>query len=167
LLPGLVYGPGDPGPLAGLFAQYLRGKLSVIPTGTSYCWSHVEDAARAHLAAMAKGSPGEAYIVAGNPHTLRQALQMAEVVTGIPAPRFDSSPTMLRALGAVKGVVGRLRQAPDDEVAEWLRIHAGATCLGSSKKAARAFSFHERPLDEGLRETLIEDMRALGMTPRG
>ena len=167
LLPGLIYGPGDPGPLRALFTQYLRGKISVLPAGTSYCWSHVDGAARAHLAAMEKGSPGEAYIVAGAPHTLRQVFQIAEGITGIPAPRFHSSPGMLRALGAVKGVVGRLRRAPEDETAEWLRAAAGATFLGSNKKAGRALGFHERPLEDGLRETLMEEMRALGMTPRG
>ena len=56
---------------------------------------------------------------------------------------------------------------PEAYTADALRLTAGVTYLGNSKKAMRAFGFSARPLEEGLRETLRHEMRLLGMTPRG
>src|SRR5439155_22732755 len=57
-----------------------------------YCWAHVEDTARAHILAMERGRAGETYIIAGMPHTLIEVFELAERITGIPAPRFHASP---------------------------------------------------------------------------
>jgi len=165
--PGVVYGPGDTSPVRSVLVQYLRGKLPMVPRGTAYCWGHVDDTARAHLAAMEKGTPGEAYIIAGPAHTLRQAFAMAAAITGIPAPRAQAPPWMLRSLAGVMAVVERFRAVPETYAAESLRVTAGVTYLGSSKKASRALGFAARPLEDGLRETLLHEMRLLGMTPRG
>ena len=165
--PGVVYGPGDTSQVRSAFVQYLRGKLPMIPRGTAYCWGHVEDTARAHLLAMEKGTPGEAYIIAGPACTLRQVFRTAETITGIPAPRLEAPAWMLRALATVMSVVERMAQAPERYSSEALRVTAGVTYLGSNKKATRAFGFAPRPLEEGLRETLQHEMRLLGMTPRG
>ncbi len=167
LLPGVAYGPGDRSAVRSTLVRYLRGRLPVVPGGTAYCWSHVDDVARAHVAAMDKGTPGEAYIVAGPARSLRQVFETAAAITGIPAPRVTAPPWMVRALASVMGAVERVRPVPEAYTADALRLTAGVTYLGSSKKAARAFGFHPRPLEDGLRETLRHEMRLLGMTPRG
>ncbi len=167
VLPGVVYGPGDSSQIHALFVRYLSGKLPMVPRRTAYCWGHVEDTARAHLSAMEKGTPGEAYIIAGPAGTLRQVFVIAERITGIPAPRFDAPPWMMRTLASVMGVVEQLREVPENYSAEALRSSAGVTYLGRSTKAVRAFGFAPRPLEEGLRETLLHEMQLLGMAPRG
>ena len=167
LLPGVAYGPGDRSAVRALFVRYLRGKLPAVPDRTAYCWSHVDDVARAHLAAMDKGTPGEPYIVAGPAHTLRQVFQIAQRITGIPAPRVAAAPWMVRSLSVAMRVVERARAVPDAYSADALRIAAGVTYLGNSKKASRAFGWSPRPLEDGLRETLHHEMRLLGMAPRG
>jgi len=148
--PGVNYGPGDTSEIRPLFVRYLQRKLRALPKRTAYCWAHVDDTARGHLLAMEKGSVGQAYIIAGWPHTLIDAFDLAERITGIPAPRFRASPGLLRALAAISR-------------SERLRVAAGVTYLGSNAKARRELGFAPRPLEEGLRETLQHEMRVLGI----
>ena len=148
--PGVNYGPEDTSEIRPLFVRYLQRKLRALPKRTAYCWAHVDDTARGHLLAMEKGSVGQAYIIAGWPHTLIDAFDLAERITGIRAPRFRASPGLLRALAAISR-------------SERLRVAAGVTYLGSNAKARRELGFAPRPLEEGLRETLQHEMRLLGI----
>jgi len=148
--PGLNYGPGDTSEVRPTFVRYLQGKLRAIPKRTAYCWAHVDDTARAHILAMESGKAGETYIIAGVPHTLIEAFEMAERITGIPAPRFHASPGLLRAFAALSR-------------SERLRDVAGVTYLGNNAKARRDLGFDPRPLEDGLRETLQHEMQLLGI----
>jgi len=149
--PGVTYGPKDPSAMGATLRQYLRGKLRGIPKRSAHCWGHVEDTAGAHIRAMEKGRPGQSYIIAGEPRTLIDAMEMAERITGIRAPRLRPSPWFLRFLAAITR-------------SEVLRVGAGVTYLGSNAKAKRELGLHHRPLEEGLAETLGKEMTALGIT---
>lgn len=140
--PGVVYGVGDHSPLRPVIDRYLTRRLPAIPARTAYCWGHVEDTATAHRLAMSHGTPGETYIIAGPPHTLADALAIAESVTGIPAPR-------MRIPDLVTGLLARVPGAN----AEGLRA-MGATYLGSNAKARRELGFDPRPLRDGFAEVL-------------
>ena len=155
--PGVTYGPGDTSAIAEVFRQYLAGKLPMVPDKTAYCWAHVDDTARGHLQAMEKGKIGENYFIAGPVHTLFDALQIAERITGIKAPRIKASPGMLRALSSLMSIVETVIPISGQYSSETLRVSAGATYLGSNAKAERELGFSPRPLVEGLRETL-EDL---------
>jgi nucleoside-diphosphate-sugar epimerase len=159
--PGLVYGPGDKSTVRETLVQYLRRKLPLIPKTTAFNWSHVEDAARGHRLAMERGKPGEAYIIAGAPHTLEEAFELAEEITGTPAPRFRASPALMRTLAALMGIVGTLVSLPAAYTAEALRVSAGTTYLGDNSKARSELGFEARPLEEGLRQTLRHEMDLL------
>jgi nucleoside-diphosphate-sugar epimerase len=152
--PGVTYGPGDPSAMGITLREYLERKLRGVPKVSAYCWGHVEDTAAAHVLAMERGRPGESYVIAGEPRTLIEAIEMAERITGIPAPRLRPSPAFLRFLAAITR-------------SEMLRVGAGATYLGSNAKAKRELGLHHRPLDEGLRETLLAEMRTLGIPAPG
>jgi nucleoside-diphosphate-sugar epimerase len=155
--PGAVYGPGDPSALGQTLRQYLRGRLLAIPRRTAFCWGHVEDTARAHLLAMQRGEPGQAYITAGPAHTLREALAIAATITHIAAPRLEVAPGVLRGLASLIGRIERRVPLPDGFSAEYLRVAAGVTYLGSSDRARRELGLQMRPLAEGLRETLSHE----------
>jgi len=161
--PGVVYGPGDPSVIGTLLRQYLRRTLPIRPHGAAFCWGHVDDTARGHILAMEKGRPGETYIVAGPPHTLEEALEMAEEVTGISPPWLRPPAMLLRALAAVASAIERVVPLPQTYSGETLRIAAGATYLASSEKAQRELGFRTRPLEDGLRETLLHEMATMGM----
>src|SRR2546428_6239075 len=147
--PGVNYGPGDTSEIRPTFVRYLQGDLRAIPKRTAYCWAHIEDTARAHPRDGTREA-GEAYIIAGPPHTLIDAFDVAERITGIPAPWFHASPGFLRAIAALSR-------------SERLRDLAGVTYLGNNQKARRKLGFDPRPLDDGLRETLKHEIRLLGI----
>ncbi|MGH7607647.1 MAG: arsenic resistance N-acetyltransferase ArsN2, partial [Gemmatimonadales bacterium] len=150
--PGVVYGPGDPSAIGAMLRQYLGRTLPAVPKGTAYCWGHVDDTARGHVLAMERGRPGESYIIAGPPHTLEEALEIAAEVTGIAPPRPRLAPWALRVAAAVAGGIERIVPLPDTYSAETLRVAAGVTYLGSSEKAQRELGFTARPLADGFHD---------------
>lgn len=149
VLPGLVYGPGDPSQAGDAVRQYLRRKLRGVPRTAAYCWGHVEDIAAAHVLAMERGRFGQSYIMAGERRSFVEAIELAEAITGIPAPRLRPSAGFLRALAAITG-------------SELLRV-APSTYLGSNEKAKRELGLTHRPFEEGWRETLLQEMAKLGI----
>jgi nucleoside-diphosphate-sugar epimerase len=155
--PGVVYGPGDTGPIADTFKQWLRGRLPMLPSATAFCWAYVEDVARGHLLAMEKGAPGESYILAGPAHSLVEAFEIAEEIKGVKAPRIHAAPAMLKTMAKVMGVVGTVVPLPASYTAESLRVAAGVTYLGSNAKARRDLGYEVRPLEAGLRQTLTSE----------
>lgn len=163
VMPGLVYGPGDTSSVRDLFIQYLKKQLPISPQKTAYAWGHVEDIAEGHLLAMEKGRPGERYILAGPTHTLQQALAIAEQITRIPAPRLHPSPALLRRLAQIVRWIEPIIPLPEFYRSESIRAIAGVTYIGESKKAQRELGFTARPLQEGLCETLLHEMRLLGI----
>jgi nucleoside-diphosphate-sugar epimerase len=163
VMPGLVYGPGDTSSVRTTLIQYLQRKLPMIPKRSAFCWAHVDDIARGHILAMEKGKAGESYIIAGPPATLEEALNLAEQITGVPAPRLQAAPGLMKAMAGVMGVVEKIVPVPDDYRAEYLRISAGVTYLGDNARARRELGYTPRPLKEGLSETLYHEMRLLGM----
>lgn len=162
-LPGLVYGPGDTSSVRNLLIQYLKGQLPISPQKTAYAWGHIEDIAKGHLLAMEKGRPGESYILAGPIHTLQEALAIAEQITGIKAPRLHPPPALLRGLSQIVRWLEPILPLPEFYRSESIRAIAGVTYIGSSKKAQRELGFTARPLEEGLCETLLHEMRLLGI----
>lgn len=159
--PGLVYGPGDQSGIHEMWVAYLRRRLPMVPKKTAFCWGHVEDIARSHVQAMEKGTPGESYILAGPEHTLIEALEIAEKITGIKPPRLHPGPHMMQFFSAVMGVLGYVTKLPDAYSAEALRVLAGTTYLGVDQKARLELGFLPRSLETGLRETLAFEQNEL------
>lgn len=155
VLPGGVYGIGDSSPIGQTLRAYLRRRLPAVPGGSAYCWGHVDDTAGAHVLAMQRGTPGQSYIVAGPPHSIVEALAIAEQLTGVPAPRLVLPPVMMRGRAAVLGAFERLPfwpTLPPELTTEYLRVAAGTTYLGSNAKAKRELGFAPRSLLDGFRE---------------
>jgi len=152
--PGLVYGPGDTSAIGDLLRRYLRRKLPMVPRGPEYCWAHVDDIVAGHLLALEKGRVGESYHLTGPRASLVEALELAERLTGVPAPRLRPGPAFFRAMSWLMQPVSWLLPLPTDLHPETLRVLAGATYLASSAKARRELGWACRGLEEGLGETL-------------
>jgi nucleoside-diphosphate-sugar epimerase len=161
--PGLIYGPGDTSSLRTTLIQYLQRKLPMIPEKTAFCWAHVDDIARGHILAMDIGKPGESYIIAGPKHTFIKAMEIAEQITGIPAPWLRVPPGIMKAMARLMGAVEKVIPVPDAYTGEGLRILAGVTYIGNNAKAKRELGYNPRPLKEGLAETLRHEMQLLGI----
>jgi nucleoside-diphosphate-sugar epimerase len=161
-MPALVYGPGDTSIVRKTFIQYLQGKLPMIPRDVAYNWGYIDDVARGHLLAMEKGRTGEDYIITGEVATFAKALDIAEEITGIPAPRLRPPKELMGMLAPLMDAVGALVPLPEMYAGETLRSMAG-TFTVSAEKARRELGFQARPIKEGLGETLLHEMRLLGM----
>ena len=153
VLPGVVYGPGDTSPMHDVWVEFLTRRLRAVPRVTAYCFGHVDDVARAHLLAMERGAPRESYIIAGPPHTLVDALEVAGRATGIPVPSSHPPAGLVRFLAALTR-------------SERLRV-ATATYLGSNARAVRELGYRPRSLAEGLPPTLAAELALLRPPERG
>jgi dihydroflavonol-4-reductase len=89
--PSAPIGPWDvkPTPTGKIIVDFLNRKMpGYLDTGLN--WVHVRDVAAGEILAAEKGRVGERYILGhaeGN-WTMRQALEVLQELTGIPAPRF-------------------------------------------------------------------------------
>ncbi len=112
---------------------------------------------------MEKGAAGQSYIIAGPKHTFVDAIKLAQQITGVPAPRIIVSPAMMKAMSGMMSVVEKIVPVPEMYTAEYLRVNAGVTYLGTNAKAVRESGYNPRSLEEGLTETLRHEMQLLGM----
>lgn len=171
LQPGLMYGPGDGGYVHELLYNYLRRGLKTpqdhllrsYPTKTTYCWSHVDDVADAHIAAMNRGATGQNYLLTGPAHSVANVLEQLQKITRIPLPKRRLAPVVLKIEAQLMRILGALIPVSENYSYEALKSIAGTTSLGSSEKAAMDLGFHPRSLHDGIRHTLYYEMSQLGM----
>ena len=161
--PGLVYGPGDTSIIHEAWVTYLRGKLPMTPSGTTYCWGYVDDTAHGHILAMERGNVGESYIIAGPKYSVVEAFALAEQISGVRAPRLHPAPWMMKATAAMIALLGAVFPLPEPYSAEGIRSSAGVSYLGTNEKARRELGYAPRTLEQGLPETLEYEMQQLGM----
>ena len=161
--PGLIYGPGDTGAAHAALVAYLQRSLPLLPKKTAYCWAHIDDVADAHLLAMERGQSGENYFTCGPVHTLVEAMNVAQQITGVQPPSRVAAPWLLRGMSGLMSVVERFAAVPDAYSGEYLRASAGVTYLGDNAKAKRVLGWEPRPLVDGLGATLHYEMQRLGM----
>ena len=72
----------------------------------------------------------------------------------------------MRSLAGLMGAIESRVPVPDAYRGESLRVIAGVTYIASSEKARRELGFQPRPLEIGLAETLLHEMRQIGIRPR-
>jgi nucleoside-diphosphate-sugar epimerase len=154
--PGVIYGPGDTGSLGRAVDQFLQGKLPMIPSGTTFCFGHVDDIAYGHVLAMEKGKLGASYIIAGPCHRVSEFFGLIAEMTGR-RPPMQASPGMMKATAALTGLVEKVMPVPEPYTSEYLRVNAGTTYMGDNSRARRELGYDPRPLRQGVRETL-EDL---------
>ncbi|MGA1847810.1 MAG: NAD-dependent epimerase/dehydratase family protein [Thermoplasmatota archaeon] len=163
VMPSVVYGPGDTSSVGRLFDDYLRGKLGILPCCTKYCWSHVDDIVQGHILAMDKGREGESYIIAGEPHSMVEAFEIAERITGVKRPRIELSSGTLRFMSRFMSIFNTFLNLPERYHPETLRVAAGVSYMGDSTKAKNDLAFDPRPLEKGFRDYLPARMEELGV----
>ena len=86
--PSTPMGPWDwrPTPTGQMIVDFLKGRMpAYLETGLNLI--HVDDVARGHLLAEAKGQMGEKYILGNENLSLSQIFQMLAEISGRPAPK--------------------------------------------------------------------------------
>lgn len=159
-MPGLIYGPGDTSSLRTNIIEFLKGRLPMLPSQTTFCWAHVEDTVRGHILAMEKGKIGKSYMIAGEPLPIVDAFKLASEITAKRAPMTVPHQVMKALSVLVKPFEALL---PETYTSEGLRVVAGVTYIGDNSKAKRELGFDPRALHDGLKETLKHEMNLLGI----
>ena len=153
---GPVYGPGAPRALLGVLASFLAGRLSALPfPELGVCPVHRDDLAAGVLLALDKGTPGESYVLAGEPVRLEQVLRELADVSGRRPPTMRVPSGLLRALVPAGPLVSRALGLPPN-LRELVRCSAGATYWASSDKAMDELGWTPRPLRDGLTELVAQ-----------
>ena len=165
VMPGIVYGPGDSNLYHDGLVQYLRGQMAMVPAGLVSCPAHVDDVAQGHILAMDKGQPGQSYYICGDPLPYIEQLKLAEAITGIPAPKFQIPPALVKLSAVLMSLIEKIVPVPPLYSSENLRSSAGATYMADNSKAKRDLGYQPRPLAEGLRQTLEYEMAELEIQP--
>ncbi len=95
ILPGGMIGPRDAGPtpLGHAVVQYLNGRAFLMIKGTMPIVD-VRDVARAHVAAMERGTPGRSYLVVSMTLPVREFYNILTRLTRLPGPRVFLPPSM-------------------------------------------------------------------------
>src|SRR5436190_9949625 len=104
--PGTVYGPNDHSAIGIQLGQAFHGTLpcrALEDVGVTPV--HVEDVAVGVVAAVDRGTIGEAYVMAGPPIRHGEALQTAARAGGHPLPRLRVPASVLHALAPLVGLI--------------------------------------------------------------
>jgi dihydroflavonol-4-reductase len=157
--PGGVYGPGDTSQLGDLVEQFLSGKMPLIPfPELGICLAHVDDTAAGIILALDKAEPGETYVLAGPPTTMREAIGIVAGVSGRRAPKRALPTVLMKAMTPIGPLVGKLMNQPPN-LRELITSADNVTFWATNEKAVRELGFDPRGIEEGIRQTLEEDDR--------
>jgi dihydroflavonol-4-reductase len=109
----------------------------------------VEDVARAHVAALRSGVPGERYILAGENLLLDELWQMLSAVTGKPVPRWRAPYALAYGIAQIDEMRCRVRGAQPVVPLEGVRMSRERRFADSSK-AKRELQFRPGPVRDAL-----------------
>lgn len=159
--PGVAIGPGDPSQITMYYAIFFRRMPVMFGAKSGVTWAHVDDIAEGHILALEKGRIGESYILAGPPLTYKEAMQMWEKITGVPAPKAWVPGWVADGLSRLVSLPERVLGLRTAFSSEALRTQADYTFFGTAEKAKRELGWQPRPVEETFRETLkaIRDQR--------
>jgi nucleoside-diphosphate-sugar epimerase len=167
VMPGGVYGPGDPSLVGSMMRLFYRGLLPVLPgPEMTVCYAHVDEVAEGHLLAFEKGLIGESYHLTGPALSLRRAVRLWSEVTGKPAPVVNVPPILLRPFAPLVDVLANYMRLPEVISRDAIAI-LDATYLGKSDKARAELGWSTRPLRDGFRDAFdwIADSEAARPAP--
>jgi dihydroflavonol-4-reductase len=158
LRPGVVLGPGDTHhSSASLVVAIAKRRLpAVLAGGTSFC--DVRDVAAGFAAALERGRAGEVYALAGHNLPLAELAARTAALAGVRPPVRVPYPVawaLAAASEAAAALSGRRPPTSRD-----LARAGSLFTYASSEKAARELGYAVRPLEEMVRDTLVDALAA-------
>jgi dihydroflavonol-4-reductase len=152
--PSTPIGPRDikPTPTGRIILEAASGRMpGYVDTALNFV--HVDDVARGHLAAMARGRIGELYILGGQDASLAEFLGViAEIVGGRP-PRLRIPRLPLYPLAWLAEAAARWSGREPFVTLDGLRM-AKYRMVFSSAKAERELGYCARPYGEGVKDAI-------------
>lgn len=167
LNPTTPVGSGDlkPTPTGRILVDFLnRNFPAYMDTGLNLV--DVDEVARAHVAALERGTPGERYILGGENLTLKQILDKMSAITGLPSPSHKVPVAVAMTYAFFdEWITGRMRGREPRATVEAVRM-GKKMMFASSAKAQRELGFRVIPVYQALRSA-IDWFRANGYAPSG
>ena len=163
LLPTAPVGPGDwkPTPTGQMILDFARGKMFAKPPRGGLNLVPVEDVARAHIAALRAGVPGERYILGAENLPLDDVWQLLSDVTGKPMPSWRVPDGLALAIAQVDEMRCRIQKGAQPFVpVEGVRM-ARERMFADNSKARRDLQFMPGPVRDALSRA-VEWYRANG-----
>ena len=153
--PTTPVGTGDikPTPTGRIILEAIKGHMpAYVETGLNIVG--VEDVARGHLLAEAKGRIGERYILGGENWSLEEILDALAQICGKHTPRFRIPWTLALIAGTLENfVMGSLLRREPQIPLEGVRM-ARYKMYISSEKARRELGYNPGPAEKALREAV-------------
>jgi dihydroflavonol-4-reductase len=152
-----------PTPTGRILLDFLNGNFpAYMDTGLNLV--DVAEVARAHVAALTKGTPGRRYILGGENLTLKQILDKMAAITGLPSPTVRI-PFAVAATYAFfeEWITGRIRGKEPRATLEEVRM-GRKKMFASSARAEQELGFKIVPVYPAMRAA-IDWFRAHGYAP--
>ena len=152
--PSTPIGPRDirPTPTGRIVVEAACGRIpAFVDTGMNLV--HVDDVARGHVAALARGRIGERYILGGDNVALVMMLGDIARIVGRRAPRWKLPRAPLYPLASVAEAIARVTSREPFLTRDGLRMSEHRMFF-TSAKAARELGYRARPYAEGLHDAL-------------
>jgi dihydroflavonol-4-reductase len=153
VIPGVVYGPGDPSLIGNLMRLYYRGLMpAVLGPELILTYTHVDDIAEGLALAAEKGEIGEEYILAGPALPLNQMMNLWAYILQRKPPRIQIPARYLRYLMPMVEKINSFIWLPEIISSDTLNL-LDASYAARSEKAKRELGWEPRPLEDGMRQT--------------
>lgn len=152
--PSTPIGPRDvkPTPTGRIVVEAAMGRIpAFVDTGLNLV--HVDDVAQGHLAAFARGTPGERYVLGGEDLALSAILAEIAALTGRRAPKIRLPLGPIWPVALVAEGVSRFTGREPMVTRDALRM-ARKTMFFSSDKARTALDYRTRPARQALVDAL-------------
>lgn len=160
--PSSVQGPGRATGTGKLILDAARGKLRLL-IDTTISLVDIEDCARGHLLAAAKGRPGERYILSGSTLEMREAVYLLSRVLGRDlSPRFIGSGPLSVAATVSERLFRLLRRQPP-VCRETVKVMTHSHAYDGSRATAE-LGLQYTPVEDTLRRT-IQWFETQGLIP--
>ncbi len=148
LLPTAPVGPGDwkPTPTGRMILDFARGKMFAKPPRGGLNLVPVEDVARAHVAALRAGTPGERYILGAENLLLDDVWRLLSEVTGKAVPRWRVPDALALAIAYADEARCRMSRGSTPRVpVEGVKM-SRVRMYADSAKARRELQFQPGPV---------------------
>ncbi|MFK7803485.1 MAG: NAD-dependent epimerase/dehydratase family protein [Anaerolineae bacterium] len=155
LMPGLGYGPGDPGLIGELMSRFYANRFPfpMLPgPDTVVTFAHVDDIADGIILGMEKGKIGESYILAGPAISFGEIVDFWSRMTGRPKPVIRVNGSLLRPLVPIFDSLAAF--APLSSVFTGEAVGSlGGTFAASGQKAIEELGWKNRSIQAGMLDT--------------
>jgi nucleoside-diphosphate-sugar epimerase len=150
LNPGNILGPSDTQTWARSFRMAKERRLPLLPPGGGpFC--HVQDVARAALAAVERGRVGERYVLGGVHASYVELFQRVCDLLGVPCPPV-APPWLFSTLAVLSDAWSRISRTEPDLTPDMASV-LGVDYDARSTKAERELGYQRQPFPKQVQDT--------------